>query len=183
MGGRTVRQALQGAPSAGQVGPSVVTTRCKVCQNEALLGFVNDGLNRGLSARGMAASLEAIGGKLDPDIINRHRSNHWTPPRDPNAVKPTQRDLNIMVRDKVAEAIQDKEPDVLLALGKEFGPFINAGLKAQASIDKREATNRKLGIAEGALGFQMFLAGLGRKPELPDPSVIEGEAVVVSPED
>ncbi len=161
----------------------MVTTRCLICRNEALLGYVNDGLNRSLSARGIAASLESIGAKLDPDVINRHKHAHWTPPADPNAIKPTNRDLAIMVRDKVADAIEHKDPEAMLALGKEFAPMVNAGLKAQASLDRRAATNRKLGIAEGALGFQMFLAGLGRikpPPELADPDIIEGEVISVT---
>lgn len=174
------------------------TVRCTVCNNEALRAFVDTGLDKGLSARGIAASLEAAGGKMDPDVISRHRANHYTPPPPPEgAPKPTKRDLAIMLRDKVADAVERAEPRKRLV--KEDGewvekdvPFdvldpdlsgaLSMGLKAQAIVDKREAEAKKLGLAAGALGFQMYLAGLGRDdaPALPDGSV-EGTFKDVTP--
>lgn len=156
--------------------------RCLICNNPALKGYVDDSLNRGLSNAGIAASIVAMGGKLDPDVIGRHKNNHWVKPIPSDAPKPTTRDLNIMVRDKVLDAIEDVPGEGLLLMGKEFAPALNAGLKAQAALDKREATNKKLGIAAGALSLQAWLAGLSSAPtppELDDGNTIEGDAVVL----
>lgn len=159
-----------------------MTVRCLICKNPALRGYVDDGLNRGLSNSGIAAAFVAAGGKLDPEVIGRHKANHWTKPVDPSAPKPTSRDLAIMVRDKVADAIEDMPGEGILLMGKELAPSLNAGLKAQTILDKREQANKKLGIAAGALSLQMWLAGLGdTEPpkELDDGNTIEGEAVEV----
>ena len=161
--------------------------RCLICRNEALLAFANNALNQGISGSGIAAAMTDAGAKLDPDVVNRHKNNHWIKPVDPAAPKATHRDLAIMVRDKVADAIEKKDPETMLYFGKEMAPFVNAGLKAQGILDKRAAVDRKLGLAEGALGFQMYLAGLGKPGGMPDAPAIEdgktidGEAVEVGP--
>lgn len=139
-------------------------------------------LNKGISNRGVSAGIDAMGGSLDPDIVARHKVAHWVKPVRPDAPKATARDLAIMVRDKVVEAIEDIPGEGLLLMGDAFGPTLNAGLKAQTILDKREAVNKKLGIAAGALSLQMWLAGLNESappPELDDGLTIEGEAVEV----
>jgi hypothetical protein len=142
---------------------------------------VNDGLNRGLSNAGIAASIESLGGKLDPDVVGRHKARHWTKPVAPDAPKPTSRDLAVIMRDKVAEAVEDMEPEALLYMGKDLAPMVGKGLQAQAILDKREATNKKLGIAAGALSLQAWLAGLREAPvpadlaELDDGNTVEGD--------
>lgn len=160
-----------------------MAVRCLICANEALRGYVNDGLNRGLSNAGIAASIDAMGGKLDPDVIGRHKARHWTKPVAPDAPKPTQRDLAIIMRDKVAEAVEDMEPEALLYMGKDLAPMVGKGLQAQAILDKREQVNRKLGIAAGALSLQAWLAGLRQEPPpedlIEDGMTIEGEAVEI----
>lgn len=157
--------------------------RCLICNNEALRSFVDHGLNIGLSAAAIARSIVDMDGKMDPDVISRHKNNgHWVKPVDPDAPQPTKRDLAIMVRDKVAAAIEHKDPDALLYMGKELAPMIGKGLQAQAQLDKREATNKKLGLAAGALSLQAWIAGLGSAPtppELDDGLTIEGTAVEV----
>lgn len=159
----------------------MVTTRCIICQNPSLHDYVDGALNKGFSNAGISAAISNMSGKLDPDVISRHKRNHWVPPVDPEAAKPTQRDLNIMLRDKVAQAVEPMSGEALLLMGKELAPMVAQGLKAQSALDRRAVQDRKLGLAEGALGFQMFLAGLGQAPtpELDDPNVIEGEAVEV----
>lgn len=163
----------------------MAAVRCLICKNPPLRDYVDGGLNKGLSNSGIAAAFEAAGGKLDPEVVGRHKNNHWVKPVRPDGPKPTQRDLNIMVRDKVADAIEDIPGEGLLLMGKEMGPALNAGLKAQAALDKREATNKKLGIAAGALSLQAWLAGLGDRPEPPeleDGNTIEGTAVELPPQ-
>lgn len=157
-----------------------MAARCLICKNPALRDYVDGGLNKGLSARGIAAAMEAAGGKLDPDVVSRHKNNHWVAPVRDDAPKPTNRDLAIMVRDKVADAIEDMPGEAIVLMGKEIAPAINAGLKAQAAIDKKAATNAKLGLAAGALTLQAWLAGLSEAPvppELEDGNTVEGEAV------
>lgn len=131
-----------------------MAVRCLVCKAPALLDYVNGGLNKGLSARAIAAGIEAVGGSLDPDVISRHKAKHWVKPVREGAPTPTSRDLAIMVRDKVADAVEDMPGEGILLMGKELAPALNAGLKAQAMLDKKEATNKKLGIAAGALALQ-----------------------------
>lgn len=160
-----------------------MAARCRVCGSPALLDYVNGGLNKGLSARAIAAGIEAMGGNIDPDTISRHKAKHWTAPVREGAPQPTQRDLAIIMRDKVVEAVADVPAEALLLMGKEFAPMIGKGLQAQSMLDKREAINKKLGIAAGALSLQMWLAGLGETeppPELDDGNTIEGEAVEVT---
>lgn len=135
---------------------------------------------------GIAASVVAMGGKLDPDVIGRHKRGHWTKPVDPDAPKPTGRDLAIIMRDKVADAVGDMDPKALLYMGKDLAPMVGKGLQAQSILDKRDATNKKLGIAAGALSLQAWLAGLGSAPQPPDlledGKTIEGVAVLLHTE-
>lgn len=157
--------------------------RCLICNNPALRSYVDDALDKGITMVGIAASIEALGGKLDPEVIGRHKNNgHWVK-KVQTEHKPTNRDLAIMVRDKVADAIEDIPGEGLLLMGKEFAPALNAGLKAQAAIDKKAATQAKLGLEAGALSLQLHLAGLRDlppPPELDDGNTIEGEAVEVA---
>lgn len=139
-------------------------------------------LDKGVSNRGIASAIADVGGSLDPDVVGRHKANHWTAPVRTEGPKPTRGDLAIMVRDKVGELVEDMSPDALLVFGKDLGPVIGKGLQAQAILDKREVNDKKLGIAAGALSIQAWLAGLGRveqPPELDDGNTIEGEAVEV----
>lgn len=159
-----------------------MAVRCRICGVPALRDYVDSALNKGLSNRAISAGIEAVGGTLDPDIVARHKKAHWTAPVREGAPTPTKRDLAIMVQEKVADALEDMPGEGILLMGKELAPAINAGLKAQAMLDKREAVNKKLGIAAGALSLQMWLAGLGSAPpppELDDGNTIEGEAVEV----
>ncbi len=159
-----------------------MAARCRICAVPALRDYVDSALSKGLSNRGIGAGVDAMGGSLDPDVVGRHKAAHWTKPVSSDAPKATNRDLAIMVRDKVAEAIEDMPGETLILLGQEIGPTVNAGLKAQTILDKREAVNKKLGIAAGALSLQMWLAGLNEAappPELDDGLTVEGEAVEV----
>jgi hypothetical protein len=164
----------------------LLAVRCLICQNEALRSFVDGGLNTGLSNSGIAASIVSVGGKLDPDVIARHKRGHWVKPLADDSPRPTGRDLAIIMRDKVAEAVGDMAPEHLLYMGKDLAPMVGKGLQAQAILDKREQVNKKLGIAAGALSLQAWLAGLRDAPapsdlvELDDPNVIEGVIVLHS---
>jgi hypothetical protein len=159
-----------------------LAVRCRICGVPALRDYVDSALNKGLSNRAVAAGIDAMGGNLDPDVVGRHKNAHWVKPERPDAPKPTNRDLAIMVREKIADAVEDMPGEGLLLMGKELAPALNAGLKAQAMLDKREAVNKKLGIAAGALSLQMWLAGLHDAPpppELDDGNTVEGVAVEV----
>lgn len=119
-----------------------------------------------------------MGGKLDPDVVGRHKARHWTKPERTEGPKPTSRDLNIMVRDKVADAVEDMTPEALLYLGKDLAPMVNAGLKAQTALDRQVQHREKLGASLWLAGFQ---AQLNPSPPeaLEDGLTVEGEAVEV----
>lgn len=158
--------------------------RCLICQNPPLRGFVDDALNKGFSNAGISASVEQMGGTLNADVVARHKASHWVRPVDPDAPKHTTRDLAIIMRDKVADAVEPLDPQTLLLMGKDLAPMVGKGLQAQAILDKRDATNKKLGIAAGALSLQAWLAGLRdvpTPPELDDGLTIEGKAVELDP--
>jgi len=159
-----------------------VAVRCLICKNSALRLYVDGLLDKGLSNAGIAAGVAELGGKLDPDVVARHKNGHWTKTLDPDAPKPTSRDLAIIMRDKVVQAVEPMAPEALLLMGKELAPMVGKGLQAQAILDKRDAINKKLGIAAGALSLQMYLAGLkdaAPPPELEDGLTVEGTAVEV----
>ena len=169
-------------------GVLIATIRCLICNNDALLTYVNTGLNKGLSNRAIVSGLMAAGGKLDPEVVGRHKNNHWTKPKEPGAPEPTKRDVAIMLADRVAaqiartDVVTDEETGITYdpLLHKDLAPGLTLGLKAQQILDKRQQEKNKLGLAAGALGFQMYLAGLGREtdpPELEDGLTIDGEAV------
>jgi hypothetical protein len=118
-----------------------------------------------------------LGGKLDPDVVGRHKAKHWVKPERTEGPQPTARDLNIMVRDKVADAVQDMSGEALLYMGKDLAPMVNAGLKAQTALDRQVQHREKLGAALWLAGFQ---AQLNPAPaELEDGQTVEGEAVEV----
>jgi hypothetical protein len=156
--------------------------RCLICDNPPLRSFVDDALNRGFTNVGISASVDKMGGKLDQDVVGRHKNRHWVKPVDPDKPQHTPRDLAIIMRDKVVEAVEDLDANALLFMGKELAPMVGKGLQAQAILDKRDATNKKLGIAAGALSLQAWLAGLRdapTPPELDDGNTFEGTAVEV----
>lgn len=156
-----------------------MAVRCLICNNPGLQLFVNTLLDKGLSNAGVAAAIVDAGGVLDPDVVARHRKGHWVKPERTEGPKATKRDLAVLVRDKTYEMVEDLSPDALLVFGKDMAPIIGKGLQAESIIDKRVATERKLGLAAGALTLQAWIAGLGRAeqpPELEDGMTIEGEA-------
>lgn len=167
-----------------------MTIRCLICNNPALADYVNAGLDKGLTHNGIAAGLAAAGGSLDPAVIGRHRK-HYTPKTPATGPKPTKRDLAIVVRDRLLDAVErmpptENEDGVILdpLLYKEFAPAIGAGLKAQALLDKREAVAAKVGLGAGLLALVERLDRLGRPPEplaLEDGNTVEGAFVDVTP--
>ena len=67
--------------------------KCLICDNPPLRSFVDDALNRGFSLTGIARSVADMGGKLDPDVVGRHKSRHWVKPVDPDVLVALTRDL------------------------------------------------------------------------------------------
>ena len=157
--------------------------RCTICNNVGFKRFVDQAIADGFSNKAIAAWVLEMGSKLDEEIIGRHKNRHYMPKVDPAAPKPTAGDLAKLVEEKAYDAIADLSPEALLVFGKEATPVINAGLKAQAIREKREVTNRKLGIAEGELTLQALIAGFGREVagQLEDGTTVEGEYKDVTP--
>lgn len=141
---------------------------------------MDDSLTRGLTAAGIASSIEAVGGKMDPDVVNRHKNAHYVRPVASDAPKPTKRDLAIMVRDKVADALVNMPGEGILLMGKDLAPAINAGLKAEAALDKREALDKKLMVTAGLPAFLQMMEDerLARR-QIEDGNTVEGEAVEI----
>ena len=160
----------------------VKTPNCLICKSPGLTLFVNGLLDKGLSNRGISSAIEEVGGKLDPDVIGRHKNNgHWQKKLDPDRPKPTQRDLALMMRDKVADAVEDMDGEALLLFGKEFAPMVGKGLQAQAMLDKREAAKTKLSGAAEIVGMLSALLHGAAAPQLGD-GTIEGEYKDVTPD-
>lgn len=157
--------------------------RCLICNNPALALYVNRLLEDGISNAGIASGVADLGGKLDPEVVGRHKTNHWVRPVRVEGPRPTKRDLATLMRDKVYEGVEDLSPEALLLMGKELAPMVGKGLQAEAIIDKRIVNDKRLGLAAGALSLQAWLSGLGAMtappPELDDGRVIDGEAVEV----
>jgi len=159
----------------------LVAVRCLICQNQPLRSFVDGSVTKGFSNAGISAAVTDMGGTLDPEVVGRHKRNHYVKPADPEAPQRTGKDLAIIMRDKVVEAVEDLDAQALLYMGKDLAPMVGKGLQAQAILDKRDATNKKLGIAAGALSLQAWLAGLRdapTPPELDDGNTIEGTYVL-----
>ena len=159
-----------------------MSAKCVVCAVPATRLYVDTLLDKGLSNAGIAAGILDMGGKMDPERVARHRRDHWVKPERTEGPRPTKRDLATLVRDKVADAVEDLSPEALLIMGKDLGPMIGKGLQAESLLDKRTVNDRKLGLAAGALSLQVWLAGLGQSappPELDDGNTVDGEAVEV----
>lgn len=156
-----------------------------ICSSQAMLLYVNRLLDDGISNSGIAAGVVDMGGKLDPEVVGRHKNNHWVKPVRTEGPKPTKRDLAVLTRDKVYDMVEDLTPDALMVLGKDVAPMIGKGLAAQTILDKRDVNEKRLGLAAGALSLQAWLAGLGGNtpppPELDDGRTVEGEYEDLSP--
>lgn len=147
-----------------------------------MLLYVNELLDKGITNAGIAAGIVDMGGKLDPEVVGRHKASHWTKPARTEGPKPTRADLAVLVRDKTYDMVDRLDPDALMVFGKDLSPIVGQGLKAQGLIDKREQLDKKLGIQAGAIALQAWIAGLGQTappPELDDGNTIEGEAVEI----
>jgi hypothetical protein len=141
---------------------------------------VDDSLNRGLSNVGISAAIAELGGTLDRLVIARHKENHWTKPVNPDAPRPTMRDLAITMRDKVLEAVEPMDAEALLYMGKDLAPMIGQGLKAQAILDKREQATKKNTQADILLSLLAALRGEGRPMlQIEDGTVVDGVAVAL----
>lgn len=166
--------------------------------------YVDGLLEKGLSNVGIAAGVADMGGKLDPEVIGRHKNNHWVKPARTDGPQSTKRDLAILVRDRVMNAIESMPEDgdrifvdvedeegnprgIQIVKGdpilnKDFAPIIGKGLQAQALLDKRDQAKAKNALQAGAMTLVAALAGLGRAappPELDDGTTIDGVAVEV----
>lgn len=150
-----------------------MTVRCKVCNNAFLRATVDRLLDEKMTYAGIERYAGEAGIDLTADVVSRH-AKHYAPP--PTREKGTSKsDFAIIIRDKAVAAVKDKDPESLLTLGKEYSPFINSGLKAQAILDSREKQKTKQQSAELAYAIISMLGG-GRPPmQIEDGLTIEGE--------
>jgi hypothetical protein len=158
-----------------------------VCDDKIACRAIDEELEKHMSYAALARLMTLRGFSVSDGTLSQH-DKHRRPSAPPGVAK-TKRDFAILVRDRVATAVENLEPDedgadpILL---KDFQPAIKSGLAAQGLIDKREArTDDKKAVFQLAILLAGGPAGLLAPPDLTgedevdDENVIEGEAVEV----
>jgi hypothetical protein len=147
---------------------------CSICSKPALAKFVD--ASPDLTAAALSRQAEQMGMELSADRILNHRKH-----RSAEAyLAPAKRksDFAVLVREKAVEQFEAGELDLR---EKDHVAGINAGLKAQAIIDKRELLNKRNTQADALLALLGALRGDPYEAplQLDDGLTIEGEAVEV----
>lgn len=148
--------------------------KCTVCANVGVRKVVDGYLEDRVTGAGISRSLADLGLTLSPDVINRHKTHYAPPPERPKGTRKA--DFAAIVRDKAAEQFEGGELDLS---EKDHVAGINAGLKAQAILDKREQVGKKQTQAETLVALLAALRGGGVPLALDDGMTIDGEAVEV----
>ena len=146
---------------------------CMVCDDKAACAVIDELLEKSFTYAYVARVMTLRGFSITAPTIGRH-DKHRGATALPEVVK-RKRDFAIMVRDKAADLLEDDKLDLT---NKDTVPGINAGLKAQAALDKREANRPKQGLADVLLALLGALKGEPPK-QLTEGEVIEGSAVEV----
>lgn len=153
--------------------------KCMICDDKIACRAIDEELAKGLSGEALARLMTLRGFSVTAPTILSH-AKHRVPIPPPGVAK-KKRDLALLVRDKVAERIENAEGDDeamdSLLFSKGGQGAISVGLKAEAIIDKREA---RVDDKQTVLKLALLLAGGGQllaPPELiEDGMTIEGEA-------
>lgn len=144
---------------------------CTVCAEVGVRKIIDGYLEEGVTGAGISRSLAKLGLNVSPEVVNRHKT-HYAPPetREKGTRK---KDFAVMVRDKALETFEEGKLDLA---DKDHAPGINAGLKAQAILDKRE--QQKVLPAAGGILLEL-LARWNGTPAAPlqieDGNTIEGD--------
>jgi hypothetical protein len=150
---------------------------CTVCKNPGVRKVVDGYYGEGMTGAGISRALAGLGLKVSPEVVNGH-GKHYAPP--PERLKGTpKKDFAIVVRDKAYDQLEAGDLDLA---DKDQVAGINAGLKAQALIDKREAIKAKVGTAELAWALLGMLTSPPELPQLEDGLTVEGTFQEVEPD-
>jgi len=151
---------------------------CTVCKNPGVRKVVDGYLEEGTTGAGVSRALADLGLNLSPEVINRHKT-HYEPPKERQ--KGTRKaDFAVIIRDKAIEQVQSGELDLT---DKDQVAGINAGLKAQAILDKREVFKAKAGTAELAWALLGIFGQQTPPPaQLDDGMTVEGTFEEVEPD-
>jgi hypothetical protein len=146
---------------------------CKICDDKAVCRVVDEELERGLTYTAIARMMTLRGFKVTAVTIGRH-NRHRTPTVLPEIAR-KKRDFAIMVRERAADMLEAGQLDLA---DKDKVPGINAGLKAQAIIDKKEVQRQKQSAADVLIAL---LGALRGEPplQLESGDVIDGTAVEI----
>lgn len=151
---------------------------CSVCKNPGVRKVVDGYLEESVTVAGIHRALGELGLNLSADVLSRHRT-HYEPPA--TRQKGTRKaDFAVIIRDKAIEQVQSGELDLT---DKDQVAGINAGLKAQAILDKREVFKAKAGTAELAWALLgIFGQQTPPPPQLDDGRTVEGTFEEVEPD-
>lgn len=147
---------------------------CKICSDPAARKAIDDMQFKGEPNTSIHRIMKTMHGfDVSTAVLSRHRREaHRMDYMEKEGEKPslTKRDLAVLVRDKMYDAIEAMPDDAMLI--KDFQPALANAIRAQGAIDKRETKK---------VGSQTFIlqlaSALGERLSLaPGPDVIEGEA-------
>ena len=151
-----------------------MSPRCTVCENPTIRRMIDDSLEEGVSGAGISRHLEGVGCDVSAEIINRHKLHYRPEPERPVGTR--KRDFAVMVRDKAADLLENGE---LYLTDKDKVPGINAGLKAQSVIDRREVVAKKQTKADVLIALLAALRGESIPAQIGPGVIIEGEAIEI----
>jgi hypothetical protein len=147
-------------------------TGCKVCDDIALKGGVDELLEGKAPYTQIARRMTARGFPVSADIVSSHdKHRHEYPTKSQTTIE--RRDVAAIIRDKMTQTIVAMNPGDMFE--KDLQPALGTALKAQAIIDKRETKKPQQNFfIELYMGQRVGPAAL-----LDDPNVIDGEATEV----
>jgi hypothetical protein len=147
--------------------------RCKVCDDKAAAKAVDEELRKGVSAAGVAKLMTMRGFAVTaPTILGHKQHAVQSQVAAPPDLK--KRDLAVMVRDKVADLVEDDEIDFL---DKNHMAAVGMGLKAQAEINKQvnKAENKEFKLSIFLSGASLGRLGVPAALLIDDGNTVDGE--------
>ncbi len=146
---------------------------CRICDDPAVRKPIDEMQFKNDPDASIARIMKYRGFDVGAPVYRRHRSEAHRliyMPKDDEKPALVKRDLAILVRDKMYDAIEALPADAMLI--KEFQPALGNAIRAQGAIDKRET--KKVG---GQTFILQLAAALGERIGITaGPEVIEGEA-------
>lgn len=142
----------------------------------ALVKFVD--ASPDLSASALSRQAGSLGIDLTTDRISTHRKHREAERPVGEGIAKQKRDFAVLVQEKAVQQLESGELDLM---DKNAVPGINAGLKAQAIIDKRELGVKKHAASEMLVALLSALRGESPVREL-EPPTIEGQYIDVTPD-